>query len=61
VRGAELPLGSFAVAAPFQDTRAGVAGGNRPAEEGGEGLARAGDREDTSSPSNTRGQDNQFI
>jgi hypothetical protein len=36
-RGAELPLGAFAVAFAFQKIRAGVAGRNRPAEEGGEG------------------------
>jgi hypothetical protein len=39
-RGAELPLAAFAfaVAAAFQNIRAGVAGRNRPAEEGGGGL-----------------------
>ena len=35
-RGAELPLGAFAVALAFQNIRAGVAGRNRPAEVGSE-------------------------
>jgi len=38
-RGAELPLAAFAVAIvfAFQQIRVGVAGRNRPAEEGGGG------------------------
>ena len=43
-RGAELPLGAFAVAVAFQKIRAGVAGRNRPAEVGGGGR-RSGRRQ----------------
>ena len=47
-RGAELPLAAFAVAFAFQEIRAGVAGRNRPAEEGGGGREAAAAREETS-------------
>jgi hypothetical protein len=36
-RGAELPLAAFAVVFALQKIRVGVAGRNRPAEEGGGG------------------------
>jgi hypothetical protein len=42
-------LAAFAVVLCFQEIRAGVAGRNGPAEEGGGGHGMSGDREETSS------------
>jgi hypothetical protein len=48
-RGAELPLAGFVVAFAFRNNRVGVAGRNRPAEEGSGRRKASGAREEPSS------------